>query len=96
VRYPASVGRPERPHGHCVPRFCRYSTKGRQQLAEASGGVCPAYDGGVFIDDQSNAALLEEMEESPGPTQRIGEIIPFAQLVGDLGLHEEVYAALAS
>jgi hypothetical protein len=57
------------------------------------------YDGRVFIDDESYAALVEEVEDLRDRLsvyERTGETIPFAQLVGDLGLNGEVYAAPAS
>lgn len=53
----------------------------------------------VFIDDESYAALVEEVEDLRDRLsvyERTGETIPFAQLVGDLGLNGEVYAAPAS
>lgn len=57
------------------------------------------YDGRVFIDDESYAALVEEVDDLRDRLsvyERTGETIPFAQLVGDLGLNGEVYAAPAS
>ena len=52
------------------------------------------YDGGVFIDDESYAALIEELEDLRDRLsiyERTGETIPFAQVVADLGLTDEVY-----
>ena len=50
----------------------------------------------MFIDDESYEALIEEMEDLRdrfSVYERTGETIPFAQLVCDLGLNEEVHAA---